>query len=301
MSPRSAKLSGGLRLFAVNAERRTVSGSGKQGTGEIRRRQISREELRNLFVETGKQILREQGLGTGAESLTFKRVSERVEAETGRRVTNASVIGRVWKNQFEFQTEVLATIASDDSAAEIGQTMENIGPILANMDPSSLESRRWTMHEVCRVSAASNTKALRGSTDWTLWIGIWAVTAVGAAPERRQQVERALERAYHAVTARMESIYQAGMDFTGYKARPGLTVRQFTIAAAALAEGCALRDRVDAAQMSGIRRSTGPHGEEQEWTLFGLALEALAEQFFELDPEWTQQVRRTGVADVLNA
>jgi hypothetical protein len=66
-----------------------------------------------------------------------------------------------------------------------------------------------------------------------------------------------------------------------------LTVRQFTIAVAALAEGCVLRDRVDSKHMSGIMRPTGPSGQMQEWTLFGLALEALSGAFFELDPEWS--------------
>ena len=35
----------------------------------------TREELRSLLLETGRTILREDGLGTGAESLTFKRSS----------------------------------------------------------------------------------------------------------------------------------------------------------------------------------------------------------------------------------
>ena len=39
--------------------------------------------------------------------------------------------------------------------------------------------------------------------------------------------------------------------------------------------------------MVGIMRPTGPSGEQQEWTLFGLAIEALAEKFFEPDPAWT--------------
>ena len=255
-----------------------------------------------MFIETGRAILREEGLGAGGEALTFKRVCERVEADTGIRVTNASLIGRVWKNQFDYQTDVLATIAADDSASEIEQTVQGLVPILLNMDPSSEESRRWTMREVCRVSASANTNALSRSTDWLLWIGIWAVTAVGAAPERRRRIESALEQAYRAVTEHMEGIYQAGMDFVGYRVRPGLTVRQFTIAVAALAEGCVLRDRVDAAHMNGIMRPTGPNGEEQEWTLFGLALEALAHEFFELDPKWVQPVAGSiSVSDVLNA
>jgi len=267
-----------------------------------RRPRLSRDEVRALFIDTGWAILREKGLGAGGEALTFKRVRERVEADTGIHMTNASLIGRVWENQFDYQTDVLATIAADDITSEIEDTLKDLAPILASMDASSETSRRSTMREVCRLSAAANTNALRQSTDWLLWIGIWAMTALGTPPERRRRIESALEQAYQAVTERMEGIYKAGMDFVGYRVRPGLTVRQFTIAVAALAEGCVLRDRVDAVHMNGIMRPTGPDGEEQEWTLFGLALEALAHEFFELDPDWVPAaVDAASVSQVLGA
>ncbi len=251
------------------------------------RPRLSRDQLYDLFVRAGWDILREEGLGAGGEALTFKRVRQRVEADTGIQVTNASLIGRVWENQSDYQTDVLTAVAAHYGTAEIVDTMKDLAPVLAGMDASSEESRRSTLREVCRVSAAANTAALRHSTDLSLWFGIWAVTAVGSAPERRRRIESALEQSYEKVTERMEGIYTAGLDFVGYRVRPGLTIRQFTIAAAALAEGCVLRDRVDSAHMNGIMRPTGPGGEEQEWTLFGLALDALAQQFFELDPDWT--------------
>ena len=73
------------------------------------RPRLSRDELHNLFIEAGRAILREEGLGAGGDSLTFKRVRERVEADTGIRITNASLIGRIWEDQFDYQTDVLAT------------------------------------------------------------------------------------------------------------------------------------------------------------------------------------------------
>lgn len=255
-----------------------------------RRPRLIRQELHRLFVEAGRSLLREEGLGAVGQTLTFKRASERVARETGIRVTNASLIGRVWENQFDYQTDVLATIAADDSRSEIAATVNATVPALEHMDPTSPESRRQTMREVCRMSASANTNALARSTDWLLWLGIWAISAVGTAPERQQRIELALEQAYCAVTEHMEAVYQAGMDFVGYRVRAPLTVRQFTIAVAALAEGCVLRDRVDGVHMKGIVRPTGPHGEDQDWTLFGLALEALADAFFELDPDWSPSV-----------
>ncbi len=251
-----------------------------------RRPQLSRGDIRTLLVETGREILREEGLGAGAELLTFRRVCQRIEAEKGLRIGNGSIIGRVWESLFDYQTDVLATIAADDSTAEIEETLDGLTSILLSADPCSAESRWSTVREVCRQGAAANMAALSQSTDWSLWIGVWAVTSVGSAPARRRRIEAALEQAYLAVTERMERIYQAAMDIVGFQVRSGLTIRQFTIAVAALTEGCVLRNRVDADQMSGIMRPTGPGGQAQEWSLFGLALEALAEKFFEPDPTW---------------
>ena len=59
----------------------------------------------------------------------------------------------------------------------------------------------------------------------------------------------------------MEKIYQATLSIVGFRVRPDLTIRQFTIAVAALTEGCVLRNRVDTEQMNGILRPTGPEGE----------------------------------------
>ena len=250
------------------------------------RPRVRREDTRKMFIEAGRAILREEGLGTGGETLTLKRVSARVESDFGIRFTNASIIGRIWDSQSEYQTDVLAIIAADDSNSEVEESLDRMSPFIASMDTSSEESRRWSLQELCRVVSEVHIDTLRRSTDWSLWIGIWAITAVGSAPERRKRVDDALRQSYLDVTDQMERIYSSLMDVLGYRVCGGVTVRQFAIAAAALTEGCVLRDRVDAAQMSGISRPSGRHGETQEWTLFGLALHALTEQFFELDPEW---------------
>ena len=252
---------------------------------EVRRR-FRRDETRAMFIQAGQAILREEGLGTGGEALTLKRVSDRVHADHGIRFTNASLIGRIWANQSAFQTDVLATIASNDSNAEVEASLDRMAPFLASMDTSTEEARRWTIRELCRVMCAVHIDTLRNSTDWSLWIGIWALTAVGTAPERRRRVDEALRQSYLDVTDQMEAIYRSLLDLLGFRPRQGLTIRQFAIAVAALTEGCVLRDRVDGAQMNHIVRPTGRDGEDQEWTLFGIALVALVEQFVELDPEW---------------
>ena len=58
-------------------------------------RRRTRDELHQLVLHAGNELLLEEGLGTGDEHLTSKQDFERLEATSGVRVTNASVIGRI--------------------------------------------------------------------------------------------------------------------------------------------------------------------------------------------------------------
>jgi hypothetical protein len=245
----------------------------------------SREELRALLLDTGRAILRDEGMGTGAEALTFKRVFQRVEHETGLRLTNASVIKRVWDNQADFQADLLVSIAADGDVSEFERTMNAVSAVFGDMDLSTVEARWATMREVCRVGGEANAEALLDSRDWPLWIGVWTLSTAGELPDQRNRIDAALLDGYESFTAHFEQAYLAVAALLGFRLRENLTIRQFTIAVGALAEGCALRGRVDADSMNGIKRATGPEGDEQEWTLFAISLEAMIHQFFEIDPD----------------
>jgi hypothetical protein len=260
-------------------------------TSAKRQPKQSRKELRSLMLDTGRAILREQGLGTGAEALTFKRVFDRVEQDTGVRLTNASIIRRVWENQAAYQADVLVAVASDGGRIEIDRTFNAIGALFDGFDLSTIETRRHAIREMCRVGGAANIESLRQSSNWTSWIGVWAMATVNDVREQRGRIDAALLSGYRVTTDRFEQIYGANAAALGLRLRNGLTVRQYTMAVGALAEGSALRSRVDSSEMEGILRPTGPNGEEQEWTLFAIGVEALVEQFFELDPDWTPGAR----------
>jgi hypothetical protein len=61
---------------------------------------------------------------------------------------------------------------------------------------------------------------------------------------------------------------------------------QFSMAAIAFAEGCALRQLTND-HVETMVRPTGPNGEDQEWSLYAVGMEALVHQFLESDPEYT--------------
>ncbi len=253
---------------------------------EKRQPKQSRDELRSLLLETGRSILVEEGLGTGADALTFKRVFKRVEKESGIRLTNASIIRRVWENQADYQADVLATIATDEERAEVADTLEALHMMFEGVDLSVPETRARAMREVCRIGGAENMLALGRSKNWSLWMGVWALGTAEDQLGDQKRIRAALMEGYDAVTELWEGAYGLLADILGLQLREPLTMRQFTIAVGALAEGCSLRHRVDD-QMKGVLLPTGPDGEAEEWTIFAVGLEALLRQFFELDPDWS--------------
>src|SRR5271165_4065597 len=129
------------------------------------------------MLEAGRAILLERGLQTQASSLTFKAALSRVETDTGLQFSNASIIGRIWKDQREFRLEVLNAIASVDFRSEIDAVVAAISPVLVNSDLSTEASRADAIREVCRVGGARHVEALRESSTFALWIGIWSIAA----------------------------------------------------------------------------------------------------------------------------
>jgi hypothetical protein len=251
----------------------------------------SRDALRSLLLETGRTVLIEDGLGTRADTLTFKRVFERVEQDTGVRLSNASIIKRVWENQADYQADVLASVAAEEGLGSFVRTVRALLPLVEGLDVSTPEARHHSLREVCRVGGAANILTLLESPNWSLWIAVWSLATTdppngSQRPDHyHKRIRAALLEGYDGFTSRWEDAYRALAAFLGMRVRAPLTFAQPSVAVGALAEGCSLRHRVDE-RMEGIRRPTGPGGEDQEWTLFAIGLEAILLQFLEPDPDW---------------
>jgi hypothetical protein len=253
---------------------------------ERRQQRQKKDDLRNLLLETGRSMLRDQGLGNGAEALTFKKVFEQVERESGIRVTNASVIRRVWENQADFQADVLATIALDDHRHLVEVGVGAVKPILDNVDLASASSREQTMRELCRVAGELNATAVRQLRDWPLWIGVWALAASGQPLDHRQRIESALFVGLDRFTEQIVDAYSAMARLLGFRLRAPFSIRQFAVAADSLGQGYGLHERVDDSITEEIELPSGPEGRLQKWTLFAVAFEGLVQRFFEIDPDW---------------
>ncbi len=260
----------------------TSDTTGGRPPSSVRR---SRSELRALLLDAGIEVLRRDGLGTGAEELTFKRVFDRVADTTGIRVTNASVIGRIWDSQADYQSAVLAEVASGEVRDQERAVVAATGDYVATADRSDPEARRSAVREIMRLAAEANLTTGTTSRAWAIAVGAWALASGSRGTKEPHPIYDAMQAGFDAVEERSVADTEAMVAYFGLRARPPFDVRQFTKALTALVEGCALRDRA-APGIRGIELPTGPDGTLQAWTVLGVGMDALVDQFFEVDPDW---------------
>ena len=268
---------------AVSGGFSVLFGSADAGRRQPPRR--TREDLRQLLVEAGTEIVWEEGLAAGAEHVTFKRVFERLEERRGVRVTHASVIGRIWQNQEEFQTDVLTKMAELD-VLDVDEEFAASLSGLEELDRSTVEARWRAAREICRTVCEATFDSILHSQKWSRWMAIWALAVVDSGSSRKKPIVESLLRGEFRATDYYEESFAAAMEVLGLRMREPFTVRQLALSIVAFSQGCALRAGVDETTSHKVDRPTGPGGAEQPWTLFAIGVEALILRFVEIDPDW---------------
>jgi len=239
--------------------------------------------LKELLIGVGLDLLIEEGLARGTERLTFKRVFDRAAEERGVRVTNASVIGRIWEDMADYQADVLAATLENDDIDGMAEVMLAAARVVAEADLSSIEGRHAATVEVIRVACQAHVDALTRTRKAAINMGLRGLSVSRLPMDQGSPMATSVRRAYEEFAARWDFVSEQTVSVIGIHLRPGLTIRQLSMLAISLTEGFSVWDRVDPSGTRHILRPTGPEGAKQEWSLFSLGLEALVWQFAELD------------------
>ena len=122
-------------------------------TGETRskRRWIRSEELTRMILDGAIEVLHKDGLGLSVENITFKKVFDHITETTGMRITNSSVIGRIWKDQADFQLALILDAADGTLDAEFYATLTPFAEVIEQTERTSLASRQDALREIGRA------------------------------------------------------------------------------------------------------------------------------------------------------
>ena len=254
-----------------------------------RRERLSREELRELLLATGEEILRNEGMAAGVGSLTFKRAFEWIEEHRDLRFTNASVIGRIWSGLEEYRADVLALVSDDFASGEIDAVAESQAPYFEAVDLTDPASRLATIRQLCRAGAAAALLPLDDGDAWVPWLGVLLAHCFDGQQPGMDRLGEAIRRSVSISNSSWEVVYTEVCQAVGWRFRPPLTASQFVRLVGALADGFVMANSVvEPGPM--ITLATGEDGANEEWHNFAVAFEALTFAFFEPDPDWTPPV-----------
>jgi hypothetical protein len=235
-----------------------------------------REETKRQILDTGVKLLMERGLQGGCENVGMADVLAVIADGGGRRITNASVYGRIWANQSEFHRDLLLVAAEQFPAGEEIAMRQVAQTVLSEWPLDTLEQRRTAFGEVCRQAGVAHLQSLGKSRSWQTWLAIWAITV--STPTLEDDLERgpAIAHRHEMAATAMVTVLDEILAKVQGTLRPGVTMYQLSMALYALSEGLVLHDRF--AQDDHTTVQVG----DAQWSLFSVALHGILDRFVEL-------------------
>jgi AcrR family transcriptional regulator len=219
-------------------------------------------ETRKLLLDTGIAMLHEQGVTAGVAHIRLRDVLKRAGLTTGAAY-------RLWSDQSEFHRDlaVAATRWRDDSP--LARTVVAIRQLVEDKAP---------LRAVIRRAAATHIEGLVGvdeEVDEECPTSSFLTTlALRAAAANTEELRAASSDRHHDSLSSFVELYEALLRAYGRRMRPPFTLQHIAVALAALGEGFALQ--AIEGEEHPVVVLPGVDGEdEEEWTLFGVAVDAL--------------------------
>ncbi len=209
---------------------------------------------------------------------------ERAAEHLGERITPASVYGRIWESQAEFQLHVLLEAARAYPAGEEEPTAKAAALVLSQSDCSTLAGRRAGLDEIWRTAGAVHVEVLEASRSWQLWVGVWALTVSTPTTDDDLILGPALRQGDETATVALREVLLHVSSSLGFQAKSPNSMDDFAIAVSCLAEGFALRERFGAKR--DVVHLPNADAKLHAWVPFSVALRALADAYLEPIARW---------------
>lgn len=249
-----------------------------------------REILRRLLLRAGLEVLERDGLGLRPDAITYAKVFAHLEETSGRRVSRASVHGRIWSSQEDFQHEVLVAAAVRTSPYHhVEELQEGVNLVLDAIDQLGLQGRE-RVRAFCRIAGRALIQIYIDSEEFRRFQVLKA-----AARSEATEVTAGLRGAIHTRSDgdRNERLLRFASAFEALGLRPrsslGLSFDDALDVVLRLVQVLVTGTHLDhhagfPAASADAATTLMVEDEDWGWTNFGLGLLAFVELLFELDP-----------------
>ena len=217
-----------------------------------RRRPVA--ETRELILRAGHRLLAERGFRDQVDI----RLADAVKA--AGYTTGAAY--QIWKSQAEFQRELALHI--------VGETGDWAGVETIGDDLEAVLLSEPSFEEMVRAAGGLYMRSFLGREEFYTMLPFFA------SRERHPDVTEAMRRGYDGVHEDFRLLFAALLELYGRTFREPFELDDLCVSATALAEGLALRHRVDPDR---IRDEIGDP--EAPWHIYSAALVAFAHHYTE--------------------
>jgi len=236
------------------------------------------DEVRSRLVESAIVRLKVSGVESGLDAITLDGAI--VDADVPRGMSY-----RIWQHndltpQDAFRRATVIDLLSIPATAGLPATREVTEKLLAEyrdlIESERIEDRKRAFQDMVRTVGNFNYEALETSSNWKLYSALR--TAAITRPNADPELMEALQAGEQYLIEQYSVLYEELRQIFALEFRPGHTMAQFATACYAVNEG--LASRVTSVPKERVLLPTDRHGEEQEWSLFSIAFEALIDRFF---------------------
>ncbi len=249
-----------------------------------------RADLKRLVLEAGIEVLERDGLGLGAEGVTYAMVFEHLEQTAGIRVTRGSVHERIWDSQRDFQSEILTSVVGSDLSALLADSHALVDATLQQADHSTHAARGDALRHLIRVISRQHLDQTNTPNRLALWRAtVQSVLSRPSGDDDVASLRQVATASYRSYVAAQTQLYVDAAQTLGYRIRrvPGLTetqvVEKWTSTMLALAAGFSIRDGAGLIETFDV--PSGRDGSLEQWDDFSFAVWQVMSSFLENPPD----------------
>lgn len=244
----------------------------------------SRDELRQLVLDAGVELLNERTIDFSIDALGYRSVFDHLEKTRGVRVTYGSVHERIWASQRDFQLAVLTSAVESIPETHFDAFASPAIAVLQELPLESPTQRRYAAQELTRVALNSSWQVSPPGADLLRTLRYLCATF-----EEPDESTEPLLKLLASLLAKTASLYGGIVHelvaTLGLRARAPLTLDQAVVSLTVGSNTTITGLEVDRAvtEIEPLWLATGPDGQEQEWHRAAFTTWLITRGLLELD------------------
>jgi hypothetical protein len=190
--------------------------------GEAASRRRSREDLKELVLSAGVEVLERDGLGLSIGSLTYAKVFAFIQETYGITVSRASVHERIWDSRDEFRNAVLARAMAYSSSPVLDPVTLSMNEVIETLELETQDGRERALRNLLRLGIDLSQEFSVSSNAARRQIAVKAMCLTEGQPDLVDRVREVLRRDHQQRRADFLARFRGATEAFHLKVNPTL-------------------------------------------------------------------------------